>query len=226
MIALAVAGSLGVGPGDARDDAEAADVAESSEGNTAVHVGSLTAGPATGEQQRATADPSRTTSDPPPDGETPSRQAGVRSGDREHPAETADLAVPARSGEGKRIVYDISDQRVWLVRADDGVARTYLVSGGRDASLLEPGRYEVYSKSRHATAFNHKETMAFMVRFAHGRIAPIGFHDIPRDLDGVPVQTRAQLGTQQSAGCIRQARPDAVALWQFAEVGSRVVVVA
>lgn len=225
MIALAVAGSLGVGPGDARDDATAAEVAESSEGNSAVHVGSLTAGAATSEQQRAAADPSRTTSDP-TDSESPSREAGVTSGDREHPAETADLAVPARSGEGKRIVYDISAQRVWLVRAAGGVARTYPVSGGRDASLLEPGRYEVYSKSRHATAFNHKETMAFMVRFAHGRIAPIGFHDIPRDLDGVPVQTRAQLGTQQSAGCIRQARPDAVAMWQFAEVGSRVVVVA
>ena len=53
-----------------------------------------------------------------------------------------------------------------------------------------------------------------MVRFAHGERAAIGFHDIPADHDGGLVQTRDQLGTPPSAGCIRQWRPDAVALWR------------
>ena len=64
-----------------------------------------------------------------------------------------------------------------------------------------------------------------MVRFAHGPNAAIGFHDIPV-LDGAKVQTRDQLGTPQSHGCIRQLRADAKALWDFAPVGTTVVVVA
>ncbi len=138
----------------------------------------------------------------------------------------AGSALPERSGSGQRIVYDISGQRVWLVRADDSVARTYLVSGALDASKVAPGRYQVFSKSRNAVAFDYEETMQHMVRFAHGDSVAIGFHDIPRDLDGDPVQTREQLGTPLSAGCIRQWRPDAVALWRFSEVGTPVVVVA
>ena len=45
--------------------------------------------------------------------------------------------------------------------------------------------------------------------------AAIGFHDIPV-LDGRLVQARDDLGTPQSHGCIRQWRPDAQALWDFA----------
>jgi lipoprotein-anchoring transpeptidase ErfK/SrfK len=68
-------------------------------------------------------------------------------------------------------------------------------------------------------------TMQYMVRFAHGQRAAIGFHDIPVD-DGRRLQTRAELGTPQSHGCIRQWRPDAKALWYFAIVGTKVVVTA
>src|SRR4051812_35968999 len=38
-------------------------------------------------------------------------------------------ALPADSGEGRRVVFDIGDQRVWLVKGTGTVARTYLVSG-------------------------------------------------------------------------------------------------
>jgi lipoprotein-anchoring transpeptidase ErfK/SrfK len=40
------------------------------------------------------------------------------------------------------------------------------------------------------------------------------------------VQTRDQLGSPQSHGCIRQWRPDARALWRFAPRGTKVVVTA
>jgi L,D-transpeptidase catalytic domain len=130
--------------------------------------------------------------------------------------------VPADSGEGRRVVFDMSDQRVWLVRADGSVRRSYLVSGSVHDNL-EAGSYEVYSRSADATGIDDSGTMRFMVRFAHGDRAAIGFHDIPVD-DGERVQTRAQLGTPLSHGCIRQWRPDARALWRFAPVGTTVVV--
>jgi len=67
-------------------------------------------------------------------------------------------------------------------------------------------------------------TMKYMVRFAHGKRAAIGFHDIPVK-DGEKVQTKGELGTARSGGCIRQWRPDAQALWEFAPRGTAVVVV-
>lgn len=67
--------------------------------------------------------------------------------------------------------------------------------------------------------------MEYFVRFTRGENAAIGFHDIPVK-DGRPLQTRAELGSPRSHGCIRQARPDAIAMWDFAQIGTTVVVTA
>lgn len=133
------------------------------------------------------------------------------------------LAVPDGSGEGRRVVFDQSAQRVWLVGGQGRVQRTYLVSGSVEDNL-DPGTYEVYSRSRNAWGIDDGGTMNFMVRFAYGKRAAIGFHDIPVK-DGELVQTKAELGTPLSGGCIRQWRPDAKALWAFAPRGTTVVVV-
>ena len=123
-----------------------------------------------------------------------------------------------------RIVYSIHGQRVWLVGSDGVVARTYRVSGRLDRPL--PGTYQVYSRSRTTTSYTGDESMEYMVRFAHGERAAIGFHDIPVDASGSEVQTVEQLGEPLSAGCVRQSLEDAIALWDFAPVGTTVVVVA
>ncbi len=152
---------------------------------------------------------------------------GTEAGTAAEPGTTAaDEALPAKSGSGRRIVFDMTRQRVWLVgqRAGrDVVRRTYLVSGSVTDNLDE-GTYKVYSKSQRAWGVDDSGTMQYMVRFAHGARAAIGFHDIPVS-NGAAVQTRAQLGTPQSHGCIRQWRPDARALWSFAPQGTKVVVV-
>lgn len=134
-------------------------------------------------------------------------------------------ALPAHSGEGRRIVFDMTSQRVWLVGPAGHVVRTYPVSGSKYDNL-NPGTYTVSSKSRYATAYNSDETLNYMVRFAYGRTAPIGFHAIPVRPDGSLVESRAGLGKPASDGCIRQWRTDALALWNFAPVGTRVDVVA
>jgi lipoprotein-anchoring transpeptidase ErfK/SrfK len=139
------------------------------------------------------------------------------------PALPEDDALPARSGTGRRVVFDMSAQRVWLVAPGGRVRRSYLVSGSL-TNNLRPGSYEVFSTSRHAVGIDDSGTMGYMVRFAHGRRAAIGFHDIPVK-DGEPVQTKGELGTPQSHGCVRQWRPDARALWDFAPVGTPVVVI-
>jgi len=153
------------------------------------------------------------------DGHRFTRQDRTRS-----PRTQQSLEVPAASGEGRRVVFDKGAQRVWLVEASGAVRRTYLVSGSLTDNL-DAGSYSVYSKSEQAWGIDDSGTMRYMVRFAHGDRAAIGFHDIPVK-DGRLVQTRAELGAPQSHGCIRQARPDAQALWRFAPVGTPVVVVA
>ena len=122
-----------------------------------------------------------------------------------------------------RVVYAITGQRVWLVGSDGAVVRTYRVSGRLDRPL--PGEYQVYSRSRTTTSYTGDESMEYMVRFAHGEHAAIGFHDIPVDAAGAEVQTKEQLGLPLSAGCVRQSLEDAIALWEFAPVGTKVVVV-
>lgn len=132
-------------------------------------------------------------------------------------------ALPAQSGEGRRVVFSQSRQRVWLV-SEERVERTYLVSGSVYDNL-QPGTYSVWSRSEQAYGIDDSGTMRWFVRFAHGPRAAIGFHDIPIS-DGEPVQTRAQLGTPLSHGCVRQHADDALALWEFAPLGTPVVVVA
>jgi lipoprotein-anchoring transpeptidase ErfK/SrfK len=122
------------------------------------------------------------------------------------------------------VVFSESAQRVWLVGADGAVESTYLVSGSVTDNL-QPGRYDVYSRSRWAVGIDDSGVMEYFVRFTRGQNAAIGFHSIPTK-DGAPLQTEAQLGTPQSHGCIRQRKSDAQRMWDFADIGTDVVVVA
>jgi hypothetical protein len=136
-----------------------------------------------------------------------------------------DATLPADSGTGKRIVFSESRQRVWLVTGKKHVERTYLVSGSLYDNL-DPGTFSVYSRSQQAWGVDDSGSMKFFVRFTEGdNGAAIGFHDIPIK-DGAVVQSEAKLGTPTSHGCIRQRRPDAIALWDFAPLGTTVVVTA
>ncbi len=131
--------------------------------------------------------------------------------------------APAESGTGRRIVFSQAAQRVWLITARNDVARTYLVSGSLSNNLRK-GSYQVFSRSENATGIDDSGTMRWFVRFARGRTAAIGFHDIPVN-NGKAVQTSAQLGTPLSHGCIRQSADDAQELWKFAPIGTPVAVI-
>lgn len=167
------------------------------------------------DQEPARSDARRTTSTP----------GLVDIGGSEVAALSGTTALPAGSGTGRRIVFSEGRQRVWLIDGADKVLRTYLVSGSVTDNL-KPGTYAVYSRSRNAIGIDDSGTMEYFVRFTQGtQGAAIGFHTIPVD-DGKPVQTIAQLGTPRSHGCIRQERTNAIALWDFAPLGTTVVVTA
>ncbi len=132
--------------------------------------------------------------------------------------------VPENTGEGRRIVYDKSDQRIWLISETGRVIDSYLVSGR--LSEPRPGTYRVYSKSPNAVAFYQGITMKWMVRFAYGSVngISIGFHDLPLYADGTPMMTEDQFGTPLSGGCVRQPDVKARSLYGWADIGTVVVV--
>jgi hypothetical protein len=125
-------------------------------------------------------------------------------------------------GSGRRIVLTDSGQRVWLIEGTGELAKTHQVSGRRGVPGV--GRYNVYSMSRYAWAPYDGITMEFMVRFARGEW-PYGFHSIPVWPDESPLQNPAQLGTHRSGGCVRQLWDDAEAVFEWAEVGDRVIII-
>jgi lipoprotein-anchoring transpeptidase ErfK/SrfK len=133
--------------------------------------------------------------------------------------------LPADSGSGRRVVYSKSQQTVWAIDDNNVVIKSHRVSGRQDPLHPSPGVYRVWSRSRYTFAINNPSiTWGYMVRFATGgNGGNIGFHDIPVQY-GRPVQTLAQLGQPLSGGCVRQAADDAVWMWDWAGIGTVVVV--
>ena len=126
-------------------------------------------------------------------------------------------------GGAKHVVYGRGAQHVWLIGADGTLFDSYPVSGRADWPV--PGRYKVLSKSRHTRSFQGGITMEYMVRFVQppGKAAT-GFHDIPLYSDGTPMQTTEELGQYRSAGCVRQRDDKAQQLYEWAPIGTPVVV--
>ena len=150
---------------------------------------------------------------------------GGTAGPLESGAESAAMATPPPgSGEGRRIVYSQSTMHVWLVEADGTVAREYPIIGRR--GLPKPGTYAVYSKSEQSVSPKYGLTFNWMVRFAYGKELRIGFHDIPVK-DGVPISDETQMGLPLGmGGCVRQTTENAKFLYDWASVGTPVVVLA
>jgi hypothetical protein len=132
--------------------------------------------------------------------------------------------LPPNSGSGKRVVYDRAGQRVWAVDKNDRVVRSWLVSGSKYNNET-PGVHKVYSRSEVSTAWNGKAFLPKMIRWLKTDIGAIGFHGIPRHVaDNSRYMKDSELGTRLSGGCQRQADNDATFMWDFAQVGTTVVV--
>jgi peptidoglycan hydrolase-like protein with peptidoglycan-binding domain len=133
--------------------------------------------------------------------------------------------LPPNSGSGRRLVYDRAGQRVWAVADDGSIIRSWLVSGSKYSNEI-PGTHEVYSRSDVSTAWNGKAYLPHMVRWLKTDIGAIGFHAIPLHVaDGTAYMTEDELGTRLSGGCQRQAVKDANFTWDFAQIGTKVVVI-
>ena len=165
-------------------------------------------------------------------GTSPVAQVGAASGSTQQPAPaklvpSASLRLkplPKGSGTGRRIVYQQSSMHLWVIEADGTVVRDYPVTGRPGWPRV--GTYQVFSKAINAASPRYGVTFGWMLRFAHGHALSIGFHSIPRWMDsGKPIQSESSLGAPIGhGGCVRQREVDAKWLFQWAPVGTKVVV--
>ena len=139
---------------------------------------------------------------------------------------SAALPAPEVGLDGvQHIVYGRGDQMVWLVDTDGVLFDSYLVSGR--ATWPRPGRYEVLSKSLRSTSLSGHLSMEHMVRFVQPvGLAATGFHSIPVNWNGTPIQSEEELGLFRSLGCVRQSNVKAEQLYNWAPLGTPVVVIA
>ncbi|PZH02436.1 hypothetical protein C1I97_21185 [Streptomyces sp. NTH33] len=141
---------------------------------------------------------------------TPAASTAKAFRDELHPT-----ALPGGSGTGERVVYSLDDDRVWLVGADGRVRHTF---GVRPGSVdPAPGTYAVTSRSK-AVVGTDGVPVEHVVRFTGVGEVAIGFSAA---LDGsTPVPDPAV-----RTGGIRESRADGEAMWMFATIGQKVVVI-
>lgn len=124
------------------------------------------------------------------------------------------LALPAESGTGVRVVYALAERRVWLVEEKDRV-RTFAVMPSTVSP--QPGSYVVTSRSGSVTGSDGVR-IEHVVRFATVGDVVIGFSAA---VDGTVSNPDPTLKT----GGVRMKVADGNAMWTFATVGSKIVVV-
>jgi hypothetical protein len=112
-------------------------------------------------------------------------------------------------------VYSVDDDRVWLVGPNGKVRRTFTVTPG--SVDPPPGTYAVTSRSRTAIGTDGA-SIEHVVRFARVDGVVIGFSAA---VDG---SMRAPDPAVRTGG-IRESRADGNAMWTFATIGERIVVI-
>lgn len=124
------------------------------------------------------------------------------------------LAVPVGSGKGVRVVYSLGERRVWLVGAGQ-LTQTFTVMPSTISP--RPGTYEVRSRSGRIQGSDGVD-IEHVVRFTTVDDVSIGFSAA---VDG----TLESPDPERKTGGVRMKRADGDAMWTFATIGSKVVVV-
>ncbi|MEO3755126.1 L,D-transpeptidase [Streptomyces sp. B6B3] len=148
------------------------------------------------------------------DDETGAAQDGGQDTGAAHP-------LPAESGQGRRIVYSVEQQRVWLVEiSEDGTGEVVSQTHEVYPSSVDPpaGEYQISSRTPELTGSDGVPVEHILIFHVAADGIVFGFSSA---LDG---STPDPDGTQRTGG-VRQDREDGDAMWLFAEVGTPVVVV-
>lgn len=126
---------------------------------------------------------------------------------------------------GEKVLFvDLSEQRLY-VKLDDYLVRQFMVSTGAAATPTPTGEYSI--KLKQELRIGSKKPHYRMPKFMWWRDGGYGFHALPSlGNDGGVFWTEARnhIGIPVSHGCIRLLPEDATFLFDFADIGTRVVI--
>ncbi|MEU0435341.1 hypothetical protein ABZ153_27555 [Streptomyces sp. NPDC006290] len=144
----------------------------------------------------------------------PSPNVSAKSSAHKAPQKKDPAALPT-SGTGMRVVYSTGGDRVWLVGAGNKVRRTFKVTPG----TVDPaaGTYAVTTRAGAVTGSDGTQ-IEHVVRFTLVNGIAIGFSAAVDGSTDAP-------DPEKKLGGIRASRADGDAMWAFATVGAKVVVV-
>ncbi|MGW8064871.1 hypothetical protein ACVV2G_22020 [Streptomyces ziwulingensis] len=131
--------------------------------------------------------------------------------------ETAPARVPDGSGTGRRIVYSVGQDRVWLVDASDATRRSFTVWPGTVDPA--PGAYSVGTRREEPTTGSDGVRIEQIMYFGQEDGVWIAFSNAVDGSSPPPSAAGAQTGG------IRLPKADGDALWEFGTPGTTVTVV-
>jgi LysM repeat protein len=129
---------------------------------------------------------------------------------------------PPAAVAAKRIVVDKSEQRAYVYQNGE-VLWTFVISTGMPGSETWSGTFQVRSKIPEAYAYNWALRMPYWLGFYHTGYLENGFHALPIMSSGA-ILWDGYLGTPVSYGCVILSYPDAETLYNWAEIGTEVIV--
>ncbi|MFF7294492.1 hypothetical protein [Streptomyces sp. NPDC008265] len=128
---------------------------------------------------------------------------------------TKPVPVPEGSGTGVRVVYSVGQKRAWLVGDPAQPPKSFTVVPS--TVHPKPGTYVVGSRSGAVTG-SDGVPIEHVVRFATAEGVAVGFS---ARVDGATPEP----DPSKKTGGIRMSRADGDAMWAFATINSKVVVV-
>jgi len=135
------------------------------------------------------------------------------------------LASPSTTNQpsgAKRIVIDLSEQR--MATFQDGVqVHAFVVSTGMPGASTVPGTYQVLDKHPNAYASTWNLQMPYWLGIYWAGSLENGIHALPILPNGQRLWA-GYLGTPVSYGCVILSTEDARTLYQWAEVGTPVII--
>jgi len=133
------------------------------------------------------------------------------------------VATSGTAGSGKRIVVDLSEQRMYVYH-NGQLLWKWVVSTGRPGQETAVGHYKVLNKIPNAYAYTWSLQMPYWLGIYWAGSLQNGIHALPIQANGLRLWA-GYLGQRVSFGCIILSTENAQTLYNWAEVGTPVDIV-
>jgi LysM repeat protein len=138
------------------------------------------------------------------------------------PSSLASTSAAAGATGGKRIVVDLSEQHLYAYQGDT-LIHSFVVSTGMPGANTSPGTFRVLDKYPNAYASTWNLQMPYWMGIYWSGSLENGIHALPILSNG-QLLWEGYLGTPVSYGCVVLGTQEARTLYNWAEVGTPVIV--